>query len=98
MDTRIQKLIGYFGTQAKAASALGVDQTTISGWLRAKHSVSPTNALRIQIATLGFIRAAELCPMLAELSPTLDQTIPPTDTQHSSADGAGVLSSAGGAQ
>lgn len=55
MDPRIQRLISHFGTQQKAALALGVDQTTISGWLRGKHSISPANALRVQVATRGAI-------------------------------------------
>ncbi|WP_430305294.1 transcriptional regulator [Pseudomonas mosselii] len=88
MDSRIQRLIDHFGTQQKAAEALGVDQTTISGWLRGKHSVSPANALRIQAATSGSIQAVELCSLLADLAPTLDQTIPATSHQHSSTGGA----------
>ncbi|WP_082422847.1 Cro/CI family transcriptional regulator [Pseudomonas sp. NBRC 111131] len=98
MDPRIQRLISHFGTQQKAALALGVDQTTISGWLRGKHSISPANALRVQVATRGAIQAAELCSVLAHLSPTLDQTIPATCHQHQSAVGAVHPSSTGGAQ
>lgn len=84
MDPRIQRLVSHFGTQQKAALALGVDQTTISGWLRGKHSISPANALRVQVATLGAIQAEELCSVLADLFPTLSQTIPANVAQHSS--------------
>lgn len=98
MEPLIQRLISHFGTQQKAAVALGVDQTTISGWLRGKHSISPANALRIQIATFGTIRAVELCPVLADLAPTMTQTIPETCSHHSSTGVAVNSSSTGGAQ
>ncbi|HDS1779693.1 TPA: helix-turn-helix domain-containing protein [Pseudomonas putida] len=98
MDPRIQRLISHYGTQQKAALALGVDQTTISGWLRGKHSISPANALRVQVATRGAIQAAELCSVLADLSPTLEQTIQATSHQHSSPGVAVNPSSTGGAQ
>ncbi|MCE0756528.1 MULTISPECIES: Cro/CI family transcriptional regulator [Pseudomonas] len=98
MDLRIQKLINHFGTQQKAAVALGVDQTTISGWLRGKHSISPANALRIQIATSGAIQAADVCSVLADLAPTLKQMVPANSHQRNSTEAAVNPSSAGGAQ
>lgn len=95
MDSIIQRLIDHFGTQQKAAAALGVDQTTISGWLRGKHSVSPVNALRIQSATSGSIQAVELCSLLADLAPTLEQTILASAILHSSPEVAVNSSSTG---
>lgn len=60
----VERLIEYFGSQAKLAAALEVSQPTVSGWLRGKHSPSLLHALRAEMATGGCITAAELCPGL----------------------------------
>lgn len=93
MNPVVMRLIEYFGTQQAAAKALGVDQTTVSGWLRGKHSVSLANAFRVQVATLGLLQAVELCPSIAKLCPNLDQTIRLNPAADQSAEDAGVLSS-----
>ncbi len=62
MEALFTKLVDHFGTQTKAAEALGVDQTTISGWVRGKHGMSPAVALRAEMLTTGKFKAAELCP------------------------------------
>lgn len=62
-----QALVDYFGTQKKTALALGVEQGTVSGWVRKKHGMSPIAALRAQEATGGRFCAVDLCPELARL-------------------------------
>ncbi len=65
-----KQLVSHFGTQEKTAKALGVDQGTVSGWVRGKHGVSPVTALRIEALTEGQFRAKDLCPALADLPKT----------------------------
>lgn len=62
MGEVLSRLVKHFGTQQKAAEALGVDQTTVSGWVRGKHSVSPRVAVRIEAATGGIFSRSEVCP------------------------------------
>ncbi|UTA78991.1 helix-turn-helix domain-containing protein [Halomonas sp. XH26] len=62
MDPLFNRLVDHFKTQTKAAEALGVDQTTVSGWVRGKHGMSPAVALRAEKITEGKFKAAELCP------------------------------------
>ncbi|WP_347815653.1 Cro/CI family transcriptional regulator [Pseudomonas sp. GD04058] len=62
MGEVLSRLVKHFGTQQKAAKALGVDQTTVSGWVRGKHSVSPKVAVRIETATGGIFSKSEVCP------------------------------------
>lgn len=62
MKALYKNLVSHFGTQTEAAEALGVDQTTISGWVRGKHGMSPGVALRAERITQGAFTAAELCP------------------------------------
>ncbi|QPI65856.1 transcriptional regulator [Vreelandella venusta] len=57
-----QSLVGFFGTQIKAAELLNVDQATVSGWVRGKHGMSPAVALRAEKLTGGKFTAAQLCP------------------------------------
>ena len=59
-----QRLVKYFGTQQKAAEALGLDQGTVSGWVRGKHGMSPVSALKAEAITGGEFKAVELCPDL----------------------------------
>ncbi|MBT2773820.1 helix-turn-helix domain-containing protein [Halomonas sp. ISL-60] len=62
MDPLFNRLVNHFETQTKAAVALGVDQTTVSGWVRGKHGMSPAVALRAEKITGGQFKAADLCP------------------------------------
>ncbi|WP_020413147.1 transcriptional regulator [Microbulbifer variabilis] len=62
-----QDLVIFFKSQAKAAEALGVEQPTISNWLRGKNGVSPVSALRAEQVTGGKVKAVDLCPKLAEV-------------------------------
>ncbi|MDT8895664.1 Cro/CI family transcriptional regulator [Halomonas sp. I1] len=62
MQEVFEKLVRHFGTQTRAAEALGVDQTTISGWVRGVHGMSPVVALRAEKLTAGEFKAADLCP------------------------------------
>ena len=63
-------LVVHFGTQDKTAERLGVDQGTVSGWVRGKHGMSAVTALRAEAETDGAFKAVDLCPDLrrAELS------------------------------
>lgn len=62
MNELFANLVKHFGTQDIAAKRLGVDQTTVSGWVRGKHGMSPAVALRAERLTGGRFTAAELCP------------------------------------
>ncbi|MCY1421476.1 hypothetical protein D9M71_371340 [compost metagenome] len=59
-----QDLVDYFGTQTKTAERLGVDQGTVSGWVREKHGMSAVTALRAEAETEGKFKAVDLCPAL----------------------------------
>ncbi|WP_236170416.1 transcriptional regulator [Pseudomonas parakoreensis] len=98
MGTIIEELVRYFGTQQKTATALNIDQTTVSGWIRGKHSVSPKIAARIESVTKGAFRRSALCPDFpwgSELDhpPTLNANVRPISAAGQSTVGAGVLSS-----
>ena len=93
MNPVVMRLIKHFGTQADVAFAVGVDQTTVSGWLRGKHAISLESAVRIQIATGGAFQAVELCPVISKLSPTLNANLRSSAAVDQSTDGAGFLSS-----
>ncbi|WP_444883508.1 transcriptional regulator [Microbulbifer sp. PSTR4-B] len=69
----VKDLVTFFKSQAKAAKALGVEQPTVSNWLRGKTRVPAVAALRAEQLTGGAIRAVALCPELAELSLAADQ-------------------------
>ncbi|MFV2949611.1 Cro/CI family transcriptional regulator [Pseudomonas japonica] len=93
MNLVVSRLIKHFGTQQCAAEAIGVDQTTISGWLRGKHLISVENAIRIQAVTLGAFQAVDLCPSIAKFSLTLERTIRANGAADQSADTSGNPSS-----
>lgn len=59
-----QRLVDHFGTQTKASERLGVDQSTVSGWVLEKHGMSAVTALRAEAETNGLFKAVELCPAL----------------------------------
>lgn len=62
MDSLFIALVRHFGTQVTTAEQLGVDQTTVSGWVRGKHGMSPAVAVRAERLTNGAFKAADLCP------------------------------------
>ena len=59
-----QRLVAHFGSQAVTAEKLGVEQGTVSGWVRSKHGMSPVVALTAEQVTGGAFLAVELCPAL----------------------------------
>jgi DNA-binding transcriptional regulator YdaS (Cro superfamily) len=64
MKSPIRRLIEHFGSQQSTATALGVKQGTVSGWVRNVHGISAEVALRAEILTHGEIKAVELRPSL----------------------------------
>jgi len=66
--TKVQKAvvatIHYFGdgSQRRAASALGVHESTLSGWLNGHYNVSEDLANMIEERTRGKIKATSLRP------------------------------------
>lgn len=63
-----EQLVAHFGGQIKTASALGVEQGTVSGWVRGKHGMSPVTAMKAEQATGGLFKASDLCPSLRAVS------------------------------
>ncbi|WP_349569439.1 transcriptional regulator [Azotobacter salinestris] len=61
-------LVEHFGTQTKTAKALGVEQGTVSGWIRGRHRMSPVAALRAERKTKGKFKAVDLCPDLLKVA------------------------------
>lgn len=59
-----EQLVGHFGGQVKTAAALGVEQGTVSGWVRGRHGMSPIAALKAERATGGAFKAEDLCTSL----------------------------------
>jgi DNA-binding transcriptional regulator YdaS (Cro superfamily) len=51
-----EQLIKHFGTQQKAANAIGIDQTAISKWHKAAY-IPFTRQFQIQIITGGVLQA-----------------------------------------
>lgn len=65
----IKRLVAYFGgTEAAAASAVGVKQPTVNAWLNGRHGISPITALKIEKMTGGAFQASDLCPALAAVA------------------------------
>lgn len=62
MNTIYKDLVSYFGTQEVAAEMLKVDQSTVSGWVRGKHGMSPVIAKRAELLTDGKFKKESLCP------------------------------------
>lgn len=92
-----QRLVDHFGGQDLTAAALFVNQSTVSGWVRGKHLMSAETAFLAQHKTEGRFAAIELRPSLAEVSPTLNQTIPP-QRHYQQAVGSAVIPSSAGSQ
>jgi DNA-binding transcriptional regulator YdaS (Cro superfamily) len=65
-----EKLVAHFGTQTATADRLGVDQSTVSGWVVGKHGMGPVTALRAEAETKGAFKAVDLCPALERATGT----------------------------
>ena len=81
-----QRLVDHFGGQELTATALAVNQSTVSGWVRGKHAMSAEVAFLAQRKTEGRFSAIELRPSLAEASPTLNQMMHQISTVDQSGD------------
>ena len=57
-----QRLVDHFRTQQATADAIGVDQSTVSGWVRGKFGMRPDLAVKAEKATNGAFSREELCP------------------------------------
>lgn len=57
----IEKLVEFFGGQAKTAAALNVSQPAVSYWLSGTHVMSAAKAFLAEELTGGEITARELC-------------------------------------
>jgi DNA-binding transcriptional regulator YdaS (Cro superfamily) len=62
MNTIFKDLVAFFGTQEATAERLKVDQSTVSGWVRGKHGMSPVIAKRAEALTGGSFKKEDLCP------------------------------------
>ncbi|MFA7942030.1 YdaS family helix-turn-helix protein [Pseudomonas brenneri] len=88
MSSIFTRLVSHFGGQGPTATALGVSQGTVSGWVRGLHGCSAEVAILAERKTLGLFSAVSLRPTLAEPSPTMSQTIRPISPPGQSPDGA----------
>lgn len=59
--TPIEKLVDFFGGQAKTAAALGVSQAAVSYWSTGAHTMSAKRAFLAEELTAGAVTAKELC-------------------------------------
>jgi transcriptional repressor of cell division inhibition gene dicB len=59
--TPIQQLVEFFGSQAKAASALGVSQAAVSYWMSGIHQMNAAKAFLAEELTGGKVTARDLC-------------------------------------
>ncbi|MEE6042394.1 transcriptional regulator [Avibacterium paragallinarum] len=66
MNKSIQKAINVLGKQQLLAEACGVSQNAVSKWLNGG-SISLENALRIEKATQGRVKAEEISPEFSHL-------------------------------
>jgi len=57
----IEKLVEFFGGQAKTAVALGVSQAAVSYWVNGAHAMSASKAFLAEELTGGEITARQLC-------------------------------------
>lgn len=56
------QLVEHFRTQKETAARLNVDQSTVSGWVRGSHGMSPAVAIRAERVTDGLFTRQQLCP------------------------------------
>jgi DNA-binding transcriptional regulator YdaS (Cro superfamily) len=66
MHKHVDLLVKHFGSQAKAAKALGVSQPLVSYWLSGAQRVSADKAILAESLTSGAVRARDLCHLIAE--------------------------------
>lgn len=59
--TPIEKLVEFFGGQAKTAAALGVSQAAVSYWFNGTHAMGAHKAFLAEELTGGKVTARELC-------------------------------------
>lgn len=59
--TPIQRLVDFFGGQAKTASALGVTQAAVSYWVAGIHQMGASKAFLAEELTGGRVTARDLC-------------------------------------
>jgi DNA-binding transcriptional regulator YdaS (Cro superfamily) len=64
MKNPFEKLVEHFGSQNATATALGVKQGTVSGWVRGVHGMAAEVAMRAEIVTKGEIKARDLRPSI----------------------------------
>ena len=62
MDNIYQRLVDHFHGQTATATKLEVDQSTVSGWVRGLHGMSPAVAVRAEKASSGVFSRRDLCP------------------------------------
>ncbi|MDH0300649.1 MULTISPECIES: Cro/CI family transcriptional regulator [unclassified Pseudomonas] len=66
--TPIEKLVDFFGGQAKTAEALGVSQAAVSYWFTGTTTISAKRAFLAEELTGGVVTAKELCHQAANQS------------------------------
>jgi len=59
--TPIEKLVDFFGGQAKTALALDVSQAAVSYWVAGIHTMGAEKAFKAEALTGGEITARDLC-------------------------------------
>lgn len=59
MDKTISEVVGWFGSQANMARALGVDRAAVSGWVKAG-ALPPARAIQVEQQSGGRFRAVDL--------------------------------------
>lgn len=68
-----KKLVSHFGNQNITANALGISQSTISGYVSGRWGMSGKVAIRAEKATNGTFKAVDLCPDLKEFQTLSEQ-------------------------
>ncbi|WP_223535340.1 transcriptional regulator [Pseudomonas sp. GL-B-16] len=66
MNNSFEKLVEHFGSQTATATALGVKQGSVSGWVRGLHGCTAEVAMRAEIITKGAIKARDLRPSIPQ--------------------------------
>ena len=59
MNKTISEVVGWFGSQANMARALGVDRAAVSGWVKAG-ALPPARAIQVEQQSGGRFRAVDL--------------------------------------
>lgn len=58
---KFEQIVKHFGSQVAAATAIGCTQPTLSNWKK-RGSIPQLQQLRIEMATLGKLKAKPLLP------------------------------------